>query len=655
MEYVDGTPIDVYCDQHALGVQDRLRLFVEVCRAVQYAHDRLIVHRDIKASNVIVGADGRPRLLDFGIAKLLASDDRPADPGATLVQAWTPESASPEQVRGEQTTIATDVYGLGALLFRLLTGRAVFDLSGCDTVERARLICEVMPERPSLLARSEGGTSARKIAADLDAIVLKALHKEPARRYRSAEHLAEDVERHVAHRPVLAAPDSWAYRIRKFVARHPVAATASTVAVLAVLAATAAALWQARRADAERDRAQARLTDVRRLANAMIFDVYDRVENSPGATSIRRSLVQQGLAYLDQLSADAGAAAQLSVELAEAYARLARVQGVRGRANLGDQDGAIASLEKARGLLAPLRTTTVVPVEIELADLRMARDLASILVDRARAHSLTEESVRRSEALRARYPDRADVLESLANAYFFAALSATGDDVLRFWADANRAFGGLVALSPGDATHLRNLALTEKYIGSEHHTAGRLDVALPHYERALALDRQVEKLRPNDRQTTIDLAFDLGNVAGIVAASVPPDLPRAAALYRESLARRERASSQDPQDVFARQAVGFCLMQLSLLTLRLGDVDAALEYGRRSVDVYESLPEAGHLARRGFAWLAFGQATSRAGRRTQGCDALRRAHAYYNRATERERQASSAPDWSEVLRTCEPS
>jgi tetratricopeptide (TPR) repeat protein len=165
---------------------------------------------------------------------------------------------------------------------------------------------------------------------------------------------------------------------------------------------------------------------------------------------------------LDQLSADTGDDARLSLELAEAYARLGRVQGVRGQSNLGDREGAIASLEKARSLIAPLRAAAAVPLEVELADLRIVRDLASILNEPERVRSLTEESVSRSETLRTRYPDHADVIESLANAYFFAALSAPRDDVLRFWTEANRAFSELVARLPENAAHLRSLALTEK-------------------------------------------------------------------------------------------------------------------------------------------------------------------------------------------------
>ena len=212
MEYVDGVPIDLYCDARRLDVGARLRLFLEVCRAVHYAHLRLTLHRDIKAGNVLIDGDGRTKLLDFGIGKLILPDDSRADPSATIARTWTPESASPEQVRGEPTTIATDVYGLGALLYRLLTGQAVFELSHRDQFEQARIICETAPKRPSAAAGRSGG-SAFVPASDLDAIVLKALHKEPTRRYEAA-HLAEDIERHLAHRPVLAAPDRWQYRAR---------------------------------------------------------------------------------------------------------------------------------------------------------------------------------------------------------------------------------------------------------------------------------------------------------------------------------------------------------------------------------------------------------------------------------------------------------
>jgi non-specific serine/threonine protein kinase/serine/threonine-protein kinase len=655
LEYVDGVPIDTYCETRRLSLPDRLRLFLEVCRAVHFAHGRLIVHRDIKANNVLVGTDGRARLLDFGIAKLLAPDALSGDARATVVQAWTPESASPEQVRGEATTIATDIYGLGALLYRLLTGRPVFDLADHHIAERARIICEVAPQRPSVEARQNGLITTSSAASDLDLIVLKALQKEPSRRYHSAEHLAEDVERHLAHRPVLAAPDSLKYRAQRFISRHPAATAGTLVAAVLVMAATSAAFWQAERARDERDRAQARLMDVRRMANTLIFDVYDRVENSQNATSIRRGLVEKGLAYLRGLDTEAATDPVLAVELARAYGRLARVQGARGQANLGDREGAMKSLEKGRSLLTPFLADNGTSLDLELVYLSLTRDLAS----NQRSQQLTSEGLHRARALQARYPDNDSATEALAHTVFFAALEADNtDQELPLWTEANQSYRILVERYADDPSHLRNLALTEKYIGAAQHELNRLDLARPHYERALELDRRVQKLRPENRQTTIDLAFDLGNIASLDREAVPPRLAEAAALYRESLTLRERAAALDPADVFARQSLGYCLLQLSVLSRELGDLVAAESYGRRSVDVYESLPSGEDLARRGYAWLALGKAIRAAGHEARGCAALRRAESYFSQASvapnvERNRlEAGTLSSAREALAAC---
>ena len=169
------------------------------------------------------------------------------------------------------------------------------------------------------------------------------------------------------------------------------------------------------------------------------------------------------------------------------------------------------------------------------------------------------------------------------------------------------------------------MALTEKYIGAVHHDAKRLDLARANYERALELDRQVQKLRPDDRQNRIDLAIDLVTSGPCSGMRFRRDLTKAAALYRESLALREQAAEQDPRDVYARQALGYCLIQLCDLSRQLGDLDAAIRYGHRAVEAYESLPASEQLARRGYAWLDLGRAASQAGRHAEGCAALRRA------------------------------
>jgi tetratricopeptide (TPR) repeat protein len=280
--------------------------------------------------------------------------------------------------------------------------------------------------------------------------------------------------------------------------------------------------------------------------------------------------------------------------------------------------------------------------------------------DRPRAQRLAGEGLERSTRLRMRYPERDDVLDVFAEACFSSAIVADTRQALDLWTRSNEAYRELVDRLPDNADVLRSLALTEKYIGTVHELAKRLDLALPRYERALELDRQVQQLRPNDRRTIIDLAFDLGNIASIHWRALPPDRAQAAALYRESLALRERASATDPQDVFARQAVGFALIQLADLERQSGNVEAALRYGRRAVDLYESLPRGEFQARRGHAWRARGLAAHEAQRPAEACEALRRAQRYYQEVSKAaliEQQMLPRDSLSAVaiaLETCAP-
>jgi serine/threonine protein kinase len=227
MEYVEGEPIDAYCARCNLGTRQRLDMFRTVCGAVHYAHQNLIVHRDLKPANILVTADGQPKLLDFGIAKLLAANlDPEAAPTATLMPVMTPEYASPEQIRGGPVTTASDVYSLGVLLYELLTGRRPLAVGGDSLEEIVRAVCETEPPPPSDACRSAGSATTRHwvtprdLQGDLDTIVLKALRKEPSRRYGSAQELSEDIRRHLVGLPVLARPDTFPYRAAKFIGRR---------------------------------------------------------------------------------------------------------------------------------------------------------------------------------------------------------------------------------------------------------------------------------------------------------------------------------------------------------------------------------------------------------------------------------------------------
>lgn len=299
MEYVDGQPIDAYCDARKLSVEERLRLFIQVARAVQAAHGSLVVHRDLKPSNILVTRDGYPRLLDFGIAKPL---DAPAAPDAATrtLLVLTPEYASPEQVRGEPARVASDVYQLGLLLYELLTGRRAQRLEGPGATELERVVCERTPPVPSAAVARDGGDEVaararqttpgairRKLRGDLDAIVMRALRKAPERRYGFVAELVEDVERYLRGMPVRARPEALGYRASKFVRRHPVGVAASALFALLFVVYAVTVTWQARQLARERDQVRIAATRAEHVRDSLLglLAAAHPYENREGATT----------------------------------------------------------------------------------------------------------------------------------------------------------------------------------------------------------------------------------------------------------------------------------------------------------------------------------------------------------------------------------
>jgi non-specific serine/threonine protein kinase/serine/threonine-protein kinase len=345
MEYVPGAPIAEFCDTRRLNLRARLGLFRDVCGAVHYAHQRLVIHRDIKAGNILVTPEGTAKLLDFGIATLIEPGQTGEARARTIVRALTPESASPEQIRGEPISIGADVYALGVLLYRLLTGQSPYRKSATTDAALIQAICEEPPRTPSDAERAgdAGVPPAERIDRDLDLMVLKALRKEPERRYSSAEQFSEDVSRYLEGRPVLAAPDSPTYRVGKFLRRNVISVTAAAAALVAVLAGAGVAVYQARVARAERARAEQRLGDVRRLANSFLFEFQDAIEQLPGALNARQLVVKRASEYLDRLSRESEGDVTLQRELATSYHRLGDILGGGGVSNLGDLKGAEAN------------------------------------------------------------------------------------------------------------------------------------------------------------------------------------------------------------------------------------------------------------------------------------------------------------------------
>lgn len=379
MEYVDGLPIDEYCERNELGLEERLELFRKVCSVVDFAHRSLVIHRDLKPSNILVTGDGTPKLLDFGISKIV-SDESDNTATVTRLGVMTPSYASPEQLRSESVTTAADIYSLGVILYQLLCGHRPFENRESDLKEILKAVSDIDPPLPSAMAETETGppvssrwqsdgnpaavgqtepangniTSPRTVSikpqylrGDLDNIVLKALKKEPERRYLSAESFSEDIRRHLAGLPVAARPDTFAYRAEKFVKRNSLSVFAGTLISLAVIGGIAATLWQASVARAERARAEKRFNDVRKLANSYLFEVYPEIENLEGSLKAREVILKSALEYLDSLSSEVGSDLELQSELATAYEKVGDVQGALNNSSLGNIKAGLESYAKA--------------------------------------------------------------------------------------------------------------------------------------------------------------------------------------------------------------------------------------------------------------------------------------------------------------------
>jgi tetratricopeptide (TPR) repeat protein len=345
IDFVDGVRIDQYAAEHQLDIVARLGLFLQAADAVAHAHASLVVHRDLKPSNILVDRSGQVKLLDFGIATLIAQNtDEGAPAMGVTSRSFTPEFAAPEQVAGGEVTTATDVYALGVLLYALLTGQHPAGAGLRSSADLIRAITDAEALPPSAVVAHH--RARRRLRGDLDTIVGKALKKNPAERYLSVVAMAEDVRRHLRHEPIGARPDTFAYRAATFARRHrwPLAAAIVTIAMLT------GALFVA---DRERRIAERRFEQLRRLS-AQVFALDTRLYHLAGATDAREALVAMSLEYLEGLAADAGSDRQLMREVTDHYVRVARIQGVPIGPTLGNFAAAEESLKKADALAEAL-------------------------------------------------------------------------------------------------------------------------------------------------------------------------------------------------------------------------------------------------------------------------------------------------------------
>ena len=601
MEYIEGKPIDAYCDDRELGVNERIDLFRSLCSAVHYVHQHLMVHGDLKCGNVLVTQQGVVKLLDFGIARLLGPTPAAGseEPRATTFFALTPEYASPEQVRGEQISTASDVYSLGVVLYRLLSGELPHKAAGSTTWALAEKICELDPAPPSATANeTTAGYSrfAKTLRGDLDNIVLKTLKKAPDERYSSAEQLSEDLRRYLRGFPVEARPDTTTYRVRKFAQRHRSAAIAAGLFVAALIAGIVTTSWQAHRADVERLRAERHLNDLRELTSVYLSDVYDAVAYLPGGTKARKLLVENSVKYLRGLERDAHDSPQLQRDLANAYDRLGDVQGDYIGANLGDTQGALDSYRRAlnlqRGLVKQNPTIDarreLLRSCVKLSELLMGQSAVPEALPLAREGAELADTLVQDKAATSR--DRRYAAAAYMN-YGWAQGLSTGEiePGMRLMEKARELHQQLAAEDPKDADAQRSLAVVEGRIGDVY-TEGRDESAkaMPYYERALSLIAPIAAANPDDAELQRAKSFVLGSIADL-----QNDLQRP----REGLANYQRAldileplRAADPDDQLAPLAVAFMLNGRGNSHLLLGDAAAALHDFSRAETIVRNGP-----------------------------------------------------------------
>lgn len=572
MEYVDGLPIDDYCARAGISLEGRLRLFLLVCGAVQHAHRNLVVHRDLKPSNILVTRDGVPKLLDFGLARLL-TPEAGADRTATEWRALTPAYASPEQVRGEPVSTVSDVYSLGVLLYVLITGRRPYG----DSAEPSALLHAVLTEEP---ARPRLRNPA--LPRDVEEILLKALRKEPEQRYGSVEQFAGDVSRFLGGYPVAVRRGGTAYRARKFVKRH----WAGLAAAAAVAAALVGGLLIANQ---QRRIAVRRFDDLRKLARTVIFDLHDAIATLPGSTKARERLVRTGLEYVDALAAGESLNPDLQREVAASYGRLGAVQG-GANSNLGDPAGARESFRKAirvgRALVASRFGTDA--DRLQLANLHVALGQLGDGFEEEFA-----EALRIEKEILARSPGDFGVRLALAATY--ASLSTAHSKhkdlpgALEERRLAHAILEDLAKEKPGDGRVQRELALSCKYYGALLQRGGDAAGALRLYERAVAIDEERRRADANSALVRLDLSFSLGSVSACLAQM--GDLPRALAFRERATALREEIARADPADKWANLGLANGLARLSDLQARGGDAARARASRVRSLEILRSWRE----------------------------------------------------------------
>jgi len=583
MELVEGTPITRAVREQRRSLRDRIVLCRQLCSAIHYAHQRLVLHRDLKPGNVLVTPDGQVKVLDFGIAQVVQAGTLTAGTG-TVMHPLSFACASPEQLRGEPLALTSDVYSLGTLLYEVLTGTNPQFREEASVDEALRMVLEQEPALPSRISPD--------VPRDLDAITMKALAKAPADRYQSVSDLDADLGRWLEGRPVSAVPPRPWYVVTRFVRRNKALSATAAALVISLVAGSVAVTRQARIAER-------RFEDARQLIHTTIFDIQPRMEAIPATLELRKTLIEQTMTYLEAVSKEAGDNVPLLQELSSAYLQLARVQGDISTSSLGNAAAADERFRKAKALLDTalqrepanpelLKDATLLHMRLATFENGQGRPEAALVTAMA-AVAFAERNV-------AARPGEYDARELRAGAIFTQALNTPAgswEDRRARFVRARDEYAALAAEDPAREPVRRNVGIVTRHLASMHYDKGQGAQAVAYATEALAVSEATLANRPDDIALKIEVATDAYLLG--MALDQAGRTNEAPARYERALALLEPVRAVDRSNARIAVVLGETTRNFAASRLSAGDIAAARRHADTAVSLFESIADASPL------------------------------------------------------------